>query len=240
MDTIVWLEELYPMSDASFDLEQALQCVDSSWNSFFASQAPELNMIFDTLRNMESPVQLTPGALDVFRAFEISARDVRVVVLGQDPYPTPGLAIGRAFAISHDAKMPASLKNIEKELQRSLGTNSPLDQTLRSWSEQGVFLLNTALTLNLSTKNQGHFAVWDRFICAALKFLSAQPQTQVWMLWGSKAAKYAEFAGAHEVLTTSHPSPLSSYRGFSGSDIFVKCNTILQNLGSQPIRWLNP
>lgn len=226
------------MSDASFDLALALECVDPSWTPLFDSQRHELETLFVELEKRRAVESLAPVVTNIFRVFETPLEDLRVLILGQDPYPTPGIAIGRAFAVDSTVSMPASLRNIEKELHRSFTTDFSLDPTLQSWVDQGVFLLNTALTIDTSQSQFGHFDLWESFTQATLNFISQNSSDLVWLLWGKEAAKYASFADSSLTIKTSHPSPLSAYRGFSGSDIFVECNAKLVDNGYLAIEWL--
>jgi uracil-DNA glycosylase len=226
------------MSGASSNLSQALSCVDSSWSPLFEDQLEHLNSLFANLDTQLEIGSLAPPIESVFRVFETPVHEIRVLILGQDPYPTPDVATGRAFATCGGTKPPASFRNIEVELQTSLVSDRKLDSTLETWADQGVFLLNTALTIDLSQPRKGHFRFWEMFTIATLDFISQNSPQHVWLLWGTKAGAYEQYAGHNIVLKTTHPSPLSAYRGFSGSNIFVSCNEELQQLGLKPIDWL--
>ena len=219
--------------------EYAVAIVDETWLPLFNRLKPELLRINSQLNDVVTVESLTPRPEEIFAAFSLPIHQVRVVILGQDPYPTSGVAVGRAFAVRHDAVRPPSLKNIYQEVGQEYDCVPTFDQELWHWQDQGVLLLNTALTLNTSRAQQGHFAMWQMFIEAVFNEVASQPQHQVWMLWGNKAADYKNFATGKSVLKTSHPSPLSAYRGFLGSGIFRLANADLVAHGSPAIDWVS-
>lgn len=178
------------------------------------------------------PVLPPPDA--IFAALALAPDAVRVVILGQDPYPTPGDAVGRAFAVALDTPLPRSLSNIFKELAEDGFAAPPRD--LSGWSAQGVLLLNTALTTPPGQAG-GHARLWAGFARAALAALPPRPRA--WLLWGAQAQKAAEGLPAADdlVIATAHPSPLSARRGFFGSRPFSRANTWLAVQGQPPIDW---
>lgn len=164
---------------------------------------------------------------------------VKVVILGQDPYPTPGHAHGLCFSVLPDVKpIPKSLINIYKELQDDLGIVNH-NGHLQSWAEQGVLLLNSVLTVESGQANshQGHG--WEEFTDAVINVLNAQSQPIAFVLWGAYAQKKGAIidSNRHFVLRSPHPSPLSAYRGFFGSKPFSKINQFLQQQGQSEINW---
>mgnify|MGYP002651575163 CR=1 FL=1 len=179
---------------------------------------------------------------NIFHALElVKPEDVKVVILGQDPYPTEGNANGLAFAVSEGTSRPQSLKNIFKELAKDLNIEEPEDNTLLGWASQGVLLLNTVLTVRVgepfSHRNKG----WELFTDRILKNLSNQDKGIVFILWGGPAQSKRSIINTknkpHKVLLAAHPSPLSAYRGFFGSKPFSKANELLKAMGRGEIDW---
>lgn len=178
---------------------------------------------------------ITPDAGQVMRAFETPPEAVRVLLLGQDPYPSPGVANGLAFAANHGAKLPASLRNISRELQSDLG-HALADQTLEHWRGQGVFLFNASLTTRSGAAG-AHGRLWSPFCSAVLQHLDGRPEPPVALLLGNWAAMRAEPMTRATKVFAAHPSPLSSHRGFFGSRPFSRVNQALVALGRQEIDW---
>lgn len=181
----------------------------------------------------------------VFRALnETKIEDVRVVVLGQDPYHDEGQAIGRAFAVPRTLqKLPPSLRNIFRELNSDLEVDvdvGGLDSELEAWVQQGVFLLNTRLTVGAHQPMSHAGWGWEALTSRVIQLLASQERPIVFFLWGSAAHKYELFiyGGHHLVIKSAHPSPLSAYRGFFGSRPFTRANKFLQGAGEGPIDWL--
>lgn len=189
----------------------------------------------------DEPRQILPPAPQIFAALEACAPEaVEVVILGQDPYPTPGHAHGFAFSASADTRpLPRSLSNIFKELQDDLGA-APEDADLRFWADQGVLLLNTVLTVPAG-QPAGHANLgWQALTRDVLARLSDRPRA--YLLWGAHAQKAAvSVDAAHNLkIETPHPSPLSARRGFFGSHPFSKVNDWLQRQGKPAIQWTKP
>lgn len=183
-----------------------------------------------------------PPAGMVFNAFKYTPyKDVNVVIVGQDPYHGEGQAHGLAFSVPRGVEPPPSLKNIFKEIGEDVGLPSPPHGCLTSWAAQGVFLLNTVLTVRakepLSHQNQG----WERFTDSVIGALARRHEPIVFMLWGSFAQKKCHKIEAlfprHVVLRAPHPSPLSAYQGFFGCRHFSKANAYLTKWGRTPIDW---
>ncbi|MBI3142128.1 MAG: uracil-DNA glycosylase [Bacteroidetes bacterium] len=181
-----------------------------------------------------------PKGSDIFRAFDLCPfGQVKCVILGQDPYHGPGQAHGLCFSVPKPVDIPPSLQNIYKELTRDLGMAPPPHGDLSSWASQGVFLLNSVLTVEAhqaaSHKGQG----WESFTDTAIARLSAQRKHLVFMLWGNyaRAKKSIIDHTKHQVLEAPHPSPLSAHRGFLGCGHFSKCNSYLAAHGIAPINW---
>lgn len=187
------------------------------------------------------PNSIFPEGKYIFRALDLCPLDqVKVVILGQDPYPTKGHAHGLCFSVEEHVKpLPKSLQNIYKELFNDIGKPLLSNGSLVSWAEQGVLLLNSVLTV-VEGKPESHAGKgWERFTDAVIKVLAEQKKEIVYLLWGSKAQQKAGFVDQTEnlVLTSVHPSPLSAHRGFFGSGHFSKTNAYLIEKGKAPINW---
>jgi uracil-DNA glycosylase len=210
-----------------------LDSIHPSWQPLFDEQAEVLDEILTALPEEG----ITPKRERLFRAFEHAPEHYRVLIVGQDPYPNPLHAIGLAFAVPEGTKPPPpSLRNILLELESDLGIVR--DGFIESWSLQGVMLLNRHLS-TLENQTAAHVLLgWDRFTSAACRYLvSANKGRLVAILWGAKAQELVPELGAAKVISSPHPSPLSSYRGFFGSKPFSGCNKALLELGCEPIDW---
>lgn len=184
-----------------------------------------------------------PASKQIFNAFNSTPLEqVKVVVLGQDPYHGPGQAHGLCFSVQPGVPTPPSLRNIFKELQRDLGCVPPQHGYLQSWAEQGVLLLNATLTVEQARAGSHQQRGWERFTDRAIQVLNQQREGVVFMLWGSYAQKKSALLDAdrHLILTSSHPSPLSAHRGFLGCGHFSRANEYLQQRGQVPISWCLP
>lgn len=180
-----------------------------------------------------------PGKL-MFNAFNLCPFDnVKVVILGQDPYHEPGQAHGLCFSVQDGVQFPPSLQNIFKEIESDLNHPVPSTGNLTRWAEQGVLLLNATLTVraHMAGSHQNHG--WETFTDEVIKTIAREKEHVVFILWGSYARKKAEFidASKHLILTSAHPSPLSAYRGFFGNRHFSKANAYLEANGMTPIEW---
>jgi uracil-DNA glycosylase len=179
-----------------------------------------------------------PAAENILRAFARPLADVRVVVVGQDPYPTPGHPIGLSFAVNRDVRpLPRSLSNIYRELDDDLGIPPATHGDLSGWSEQGVLLLNRVLTVRPGAPASHRRQGWEAVTETALRALAARGTPLVALLWGADARKAKEFLGATPTVESAHPSPLSASRGFFGSRPFSRVNALLQEQGAEPINW---
>lgn len=183
-----------------------------------------------------------PPQADLFSAFSLTPPDqVRVVILGQDPYHGPGQAHGLAFSVAPGVKLPPSLVNIYREREADLGLPPRQDGCLIDWARQGVFLLNTVLTVEAGKANSHRSLGWQAFTDAVVASIAALPQPVAFLLWGAqaqkKAAQAAQLPYPRLVLTAPHPSPLSAYRGFFGSRPFSQINRFLESHGEKAIQW---
>jgi len=184
-----------------------------------------------------------PPEEDVFNAFaHTDFDDVKVVILGQDPYHDDGQAHGLCFSVQPGVKIPPSLRNIYKELHSDLGCDIPDHGCLTSWAEQGVFLLNTVLTVRAHTANSHKKKGWENFTGAAIEAIAAREKPVVFILWGRHAQAKKELIDSdrHAILESAHPSPLSAKNGFFGSKPFSTANEHLRNWGQTEIDWQVP
>lgn len=181
-----------------------------------------------------------PPANDIFNAFHLTPlKDVKVVILGQDPYHGNNQAHGLCFSVKPEVEIPPSLVNIYKELHDDLGCTIPGHGYLVKWAKQGVLMLNTVLTVRVHQANSHRGIGWEEFTDAAIRVLNTQDRPIVFILWGRPAQMKKAMLNnpKHLILEAPHPSPLSSYRGFFGSRPFSKTNQFLEANGVEPIDW---
>jgi len=184
-----------------------------------------------------------PKGANWFRALDLTPLDqVRVVILGQDPYHGPGQAHGLCFSVPPDVRPPPSLVNIYKELASDLGITPARHGFLEHWAKQGVLLLNSVLTVEMGRAASHRDRGWERFTDAVIREVNAKDEPVVFMLWGSYAQKKAAFVDTskHLVLKAPHPSPLSAHNGFFGCRHFSKANAFLESRGAPTIDWALP
>ncbi|MBO7553115.1 MAG: uracil-DNA glycosylase [Bacteroidaceae bacterium] len=180
-----------------------------------------------------------PGKL-IFNAFNLCPFDqVKVVLIGQDPYHEPGQAMGLCFSVNDGILFPPSLQNIFKEIADDIGTPIPTSGDLTRWAKQGVMLLNATLTVREHQAGSHQGRGWETFTDAVIQTLAREREHLVFILWGSYAQKKGAFIdkSKHLILTSAHPSPLSAYRGFFGNKHFSQANAYLQANGIEPIHW---
>jgi uracil-DNA glycosylase len=206
-----------------------------SWRFALSDQRPLLERIEVDLRPIFSQIAPTPEL--VCRAFEMPIDEVRVLLLGQDPYPTAGDAIGLAFAIAPGRPLPRSLRNIMVELASDIPSASHSGDLSR-WAEQGVLLLNRHLTTGLGSAGSHIGLGWQDFTDAAVRALAQHHgRDLVAVLWGNHARTAQQLLGAAQIVASAHPSPLSAHRGFFGSKPFSQVNQALEKVGREPIDW---
>ena len=196
--------------------------------------------LFKFVKNEYSTRQIFPPADDIFNAFHLTPlHEVKVVILGQDPYHNDGQAHGLCFSVKRDVDIPPSLVNIYQELHDDLGCYIPNNGYLTKWAKQGVLMLNTVLTVRAHQANSHRGMGWEQFTDAAIRILNEQDRPIVFILWGSPAQKKAQMLNnpKHLILKAPHPSPLSAYRGFFGSRPFSQTNEFLVKNGLEPIDW---
>ncbi len=217
--------------------------LESGWKQALASEFSSDYMIrlraFLLAEKQQGKVVYPPGP-QIFNAFEHTPFDqVKVVILGQDPYHGPGQAHGLCFSVPEGVKPPPSLINIFKEISRDFGTPMSRNGNLEHWADQGVLLLNATLTVLQGQAGAHQGKGWERFTDAVIDRLNRQRDGLVFMLWGSYAQKKGALIDRqrHLVLTAPHPSPLSAHRGFIGCGHFSKANEYLRSHGKQPVVW---
>ena len=216
--------------------------LEASWLAVLKSEFDKEYMKQLKLFLVEEQQQHTvyPPNAEIFTAFEQTPFDnVRVVILGQDPYHGPGEAHGLSFSVKRGIRIPPSLRNIYKELQSDLGIVPAQHGYLIDWAKQGVLLLNTVLTVRHKTANSHQKKGWENFTDTAIQELSERRENIVFILWGSKAKAKLNLIDQtkHHIIQSAHPSPLAVRYGFFGSKPFSKTNTFLQSIGQAPIDW---
>ena len=220
-----------------------MKCFDESWREFLKNEFAQ-DYFVELAKFLHTEYEkktIFPEKRAVFRAFLTNLNDVKVVILGQDPYHTPGVADGLAFSVKSGGKyMAPSLLNIYKEIESDLGIPVKTSGDLTRWEEQGVLLLNTTLTVRAHMANSHQGLGWGAFTDAAIKALSDEREHLVFMLWGSFARSKKALIDTHKhfVLESVHPSPLSANRGgWFGQHQFSRCNQYLKEHAIEPIKW---
>lgn len=196
--------------------------------------------LFKFVKEEYATRKVFPPADDIFNAFHLTPlHEVKVVILGQDPYHNDGQAHGLCFSVRPDVEVPPSLVNIYQELHDDLGCYIPNNGYLTKWAKQGVLMLNTVLTVRAHQANSHRGKGWEEFTDAAIRILNEQDRPMVFILWGSPAQKKAAMLHnpKHLILKAPHPSPLSAFRGFFGSRPFSQTNEFLERNGLTPIDW---
>ncbi|MDM7955165.1 uracil-DNA glycosylase [Blastomonas sp.] len=213
---------------------------DALGQEFAAPYMAELKQFL--LDRKAAGARIFPPGSQWFRALDLTPPDqVRVVILGQDPYHGPGQAHGLCFSVQPGVRPPPSLINIYKELERDLGIAPPAHGFLEHWAQQGVLLLNAVLTVEMGEAGSHQKRGWERFTDAVIARVNALEHPVVFLLWGSHAQKKAANVDArHLVLKAPHPSPLSAHRGFLGCGHFSQANAFLEEHGLAPIDWRLP
>lgn len=217
----------------------------SSWKEILNDelQKPYYVELTDEVKRLyiDKKGSIFPEVTDIFRAFDLCPLDaVKVVILGQDPYPTKGHAHGLCFSVEPDVRpFPKSLNNIFKEIQDDLGKPIPSDGNLERWAKQGVLLLNSVLTVEEGKPDSHKGLGWEKFTDAVIRKINVQKEGIVIILWGSKAIAKEEMIdkSKHLILKSVHPSPLSAYRGFFGCKHFSKSNEFLRMMEKPEIDW---
>ena len=201
---------------------------------------PYYAKLYKTVMTEYRTRKIFPPPEDLFNAFHFTPlHQVKVVILGQDPYHNDGQAHGLCFSVKKGVETPPSLVNIYKELEDDMGCYIPNNGNLEKWAKQGVLLLNTVLTVRAHQANSHRGIGWEQFTDAAIRVLAEERENLVFILWGSYAQKKGAFIdrNKHLVLSSAHPSPLSAYNGFFGNKHFSKTNGYLKAHGKTEINW---
>lgn len=221
---------------------------ENSWNTALAGNCDIKNMkqIKDTVTKAYQTSRVLPARSEVFNAYKYTPYDkVKVVILGQDPYPTPGDAMGLSFSVKPGRRIPASLHNIYKERQDDLGIAPSNTGDLTPWTSQGVLLLNATLTVLAGQRNSMSNIGWQQFTDETIKVLNKRAQSHpiVYILWGRNARNKKDLIDTDNpnicIIESTHPSPLSASHGFFGSKPFSRANRFLEAHGVEPIDWSN-
>lgn len=213
--------------------------MDPEWAEALAPEQTTITALGERLRDEQTAGRgYLPAGDRVLRAFERPMSEVKVLITGQDPYPTPGHPIGLSFAVDRDVRpLPRSLGNIYTELESDLGIPPAAHGDLTAWSDQGVLLLNRVLTVRPGEAASHRGWGWEKVTELAIRALVARERPLVAILWGKDAANLQPLLGDTPVIASAHPSPLSARRGFFGSRPFSRANEMLQARGSTPIDW---
>ena len=216
--------------------------IEESWAKALSEEFDKdyFKMLTDFVRKEYQTQTIYPRGRDIFRAFDMCPLDeVKVVILGQDPYHGPGQANGLCFSVHEGVPFPPSLINIFKEVKEDLGKEIPPHGSLDRWAEQGVLLINATLTVRAHQAGSHQKKGWEQFTDAVIKVLSEKKSGLVYMLWGSYAQKKGAIVSHDEnlILKAVHPSPLSAYRGFFGCKHFSQANAYLKEHGASEINW---
>ena len=216
--------------------------IESGWKRALAAEfeQPYFKQLTDFVRQEYGSTTCYPPGRLIFNAFDLCPfSEVKVVLIGQDPYHGPGQAMGLCFSVNDGIQFPPSLVNIFKEIQNDLGTPVPSTVNLTRWAKQGVLLLNATLTVRAHQAGSHQGRGWETFTDAAIRVLAEQKEHLVFILWGSYAQRKGSFIdeSRHLVLRSAHPSPLSAYKGFFGNHQFSRANAYLQQYGKAPIIW---
>ena len=216
--------------------------IDESWREVLQTEfdKPYFEMLTDFVRHAYRTTQCFPPAGQIFRAFDLCPFDkVRVVIIGQDPYHDVNQAHGLCFSVQDGVKIPPSLDNIYKELNRDLGKPIPTTGNLTHWAEQGVLLLNATLTVEAHKAGSHQGKGWEQFTDAVIREVNKIDRPIVYFLWGRPAQTKISMLNnpKHLILKAPHPSPLSAYRGFFGCKHFSQANEFLVANGMEPIDW---
>lgn len=213
--------------------------MDPGWAAALEPVADRIAAMGEFLRaEVAAGRRYLPAGDAVLRAFRAPLADVRVLIVGQDPYPTPGHPIGLSFAVErHVRPLPRSLQNIYRELRDDLGVTPPPHGDLGAWSDHGVMLLNRVLTVRPGEPASHRGKGWEAVTEHAIRSLVARGRPFVSILWGRDAATLTPLLGGNPVIESPHPSPLSASRGFFGSKPFSRANALLTKLGEKPVDW---
>jgi uracil-DNA glycosylase len=218
------------------------EIVEAGWAKALEPVAGRIAAMGDFLRaEIAAGRTYVPAGPNIMRAFQQPLDEVKVLIVGQDPYPTPGHAVGLSFSVApHVRPVPGSLDNIFLELHRDLGLPRPSNGDLTPWTEQGVLLLNRSLTTAPRRSGEHRGKGWEEVTEQAIRALAARGRPLVAILWGRDARNLRPLLGSIPAIESSHPSPKSADRGFFGSRPFSRANDLLLRQGAQPVNWQLP
>ncbi len=213
--------------------------MDNSWKEIFKDypKRNELGITVDNINKKRQTATIYPPKELVFKVFDLPLQDIKVVILGQDPYHNPGQACGLSFSVNDGVPLPKSLINIYKELYDDLGITPAKTGNLEKWFKQGIFLLNSVLTVEEYSPASHSNVGWQDFTDYIIENISQKNNNVVFVLWGSyaRSKKTLIDSSRHKIIESPHPSPLSAYRGFFGSKVFSRINSYLEEVGKKPI-----
>ena len=217
--------------------------IEPSWKAVLAEEfeKPYFQELTDFVRNEYTSKTVFPPPKDIFKAFDLCPFDqVKVVILGQDPYHGPRQAHGLCFSVNEGIPMPPSLVNIYKEIASDIGGTPPAHGNLEHWAKQGVFLLNAILSVVAGMPTSHQKKGWETFTDEVIRLIATQKEHVVFMLWGAYAQgkEWMIDSSRHLVLKAPHPSPLSAHRGFLGCRHFSQANEYLLKNGLEPVQWI--
>ena len=230
------------MSDMVKSLDEL---VESGWANALHDVEPQVHAMGDFLRGeLAAGRHYLPASHNILRAFTIPFDSIKVLIVGQDPYPTPGHPVGLSFCVEPDVRpLPPSLINIYKEMVDDLGVPMPVTGDLTPWTQRGVILLNRVLTVGVGRPNSHRGKGWEQVTAAAIRALNARtdehgnPKPLVAILWGRNAQTLEPLLSNAYIIKSPHPSPLSASRGFFGSKPFSRANEALVAMGAEPVNW---
>ena len=213
----------------------------SSWEEIFNNypKIDELNNMIKKIDEQRLTKTIYPPKEQVFRVFDLALEDIKVVILGQDPYHNPNQACGLSFSVNDGVPLPKSLINIYKELHDDLGIKPAKTGNLESWFNQGVFLLNAVLTVEKNSPASHSKMGWENFTDYIIENISEKNENVIFVLWGTYARSKNKLidSAKHKIIESAHPSPLSAYRGFFGSKVFSQINSYLAENGRETINF---
>lgn len=229
----------------SVQIKPLNKLMDPDWAEALAEVEPQIRKMGVFLREqIAQGHHILPESHNILRAFNIPLKSIKVLIVGQDPYPTPGHPVGLSFCASPEVRpLPKSLINIYKELVSDLGVQTPKSGDLTPWTKQGVMLLNRCLTVEAGNANSHQGKGWEIVTDAAIRALNSRtdengkPLPLVAILWGRNAQSLAPLLTNAVIIRSPHPSPLSAMRGFFGSRPFSRANNVLIEMGASPIEW---
>ncbi len=213
--------------------------IDEQWAEALSPVEPVIREMGDFLRaELKAGREYLPAGKNILRAFTYPLNEVKVLIVGQDPYPTKGHPVGLSFSVDPDVRpIPRSLTNIYRELHDDLGVDIPSNGDLTPWCDQGVMLLNRVLTVHRGNAASHRGKGWEKVTDHAIRTLVARNKPLVAILWGRPAQELKPLLGTTPIVMSPHPSPLSASRGFFGSKPFSRANQLLEEQGTTPVDW---